>query len=339
MPSSSSLLRRSLFWCEALALVLGAGAASAAESRTTLYLDGARIELTAMARKGVASVTLPASMVVGSLRVEPLKGAVIDRVQLSAPPVPKDAQRERRSLDARRELLEDRLAALTVKEEVFKSAAKSQSGRAPKRTKTNPEPLATIRQGTDYAVAQLEAVYRSRRVAERDLGQVKKKLAALAGDPAAVGSVARIAVHGGDQLRVSYLVREQRWSPSYDLHLTGESIGQLTVRGAGGAAVVPATIVAAGTAKELPVGTDGVVARLRCNVIREEHGGGAQPTIRAEIACPDALPLPGGPADCYARGNYLGTVALPAIVPGSSLPVVCGAFTGVGGAPPAPTVK
>ena len=67
------------------------------------------------------------------------------------------------------------MQALEAKETVFKAAAKSQSGKAPRKTKTNPDPLAGVRQATEYAIAQLESVYRARRMAESDLNSVEAR--------------------------------------------------------------------------------------------------------------------------------------------------------------------
>ncbi len=64
----------------------------------------------------------------------------------------------------RRDALGDRLKALNAREAIFKSAAKSQSGKAPRKSKTNTEPLTAVRQGTEFAIAQLENVYHARRM-------------------------------------------------------------------------------------------------------------------------------------------------------------------------------
>lgn len=271
---------------------------------------------------------LPVGMVPGSLRVEPLSGTIIDRVSIVAPPASKNLQREQRALTARHDNLEDRLAALAMKEDVFKAAAKSQSGKAPKRTKTNPDPLATIRQGTDYAVAQLEAVYRSRRTAERELRELKQRLAVLAGDPSAVGSLARVTVHGGDAIRISYLVRDRKWVPRYDLRFVAPGKAELVLLAEpGGMTVVPSPLLVTSPAKELAVAANGVVSTLPCSVKSENVSLKGQKMVTAELSCSPAMSLPAGKAACYHHGSYLGEVTLATVSTEVSIVVECGAFS------------
>ncbi len=118
----------------ALCIMMLAAPAVAAPAKVTLYLDGARVEREADAVKGEVGVSLPPGMAAGSLRVKPLQGAAIAGVEIeSAPPSPK-TEKEIARLTARREALADRLKALEVKEEIFRAAAKSQSGKAPRAT-------------------------------------------------------------------------------------------------------------------------------------------------------------------------------------------------------------
>ena len=70
------------------------------------------------------------------------------------------------------------LQALATREEIFKSAAKSQGGKAPRKSKANPDPMQAIRQGTEFAIAQLEAVYTSRRRTEQEIRRIDSRIAA-----------------------------------------------------------------------------------------------------------------------------------------------------------------
>jgi len=211
---------------------------------------------------------------------------------------------------------------------VFKAAAKSQSGRAPKRTKTNPEPLASIQQGTNYAVAQLESVYRGRRLAERELAKVKRRLAALSGDPVAVGSLVRIGVHGGDQLQLPYLVADRKWTPTYELRLLSGGEAQLTLRTESAATAVVPTTMATVARSALPVGENGSVVKQPCTTSREVATAGAHEMVSVDLTCSGSMLLSAGHAACFYNGSYLGMVHLPGIAPSVPLPVVCGAFTG-----------
>ena len=162
-----------------LALLLLAAQAEAAGRSVTFYLDTALIEGAATAAKGPLVLTLPAGMQKGSLRIRPVGVNRIARVELAPARPSRRLEQELVLLGERKELLEDRLKAQDTREEIFLAAAKSQSGKAPRKSKTNPEPLTTIRQGTDFAIAQLEGVYRARRKARHELKVVEEKLAAL----------------------------------------------------------------------------------------------------------------------------------------------------------------
>ncbi len=113
----------------------------------TLYLDGAQIEQRETARKGYLEITVPAAALKDSLKIAPDKGVEILRVSTAPQKLAKNVVNELGQLDERENQLNARLKALSVREEIFKSAAKSQSAKAPRRTKTNPEPLSTIKAG------------------------------------------------------------------------------------------------------------------------------------------------------------------------------------------------
>src|SRR5512140_1970872 len=114
-------------------------------------------------------------MAADSLRLKPVKSATITRVEFMAARADRKAEKELARLTGRKNALADRLQALEVKEEVFRSAAKSQSGKAPRSSKNNREPLENIRKGTEFALAQLEEVYTARRTAEKELKSVETR--------------------------------------------------------------------------------------------------------------------------------------------------------------------
>ncbi|HEY6006827.1 MAG TPA: DUF4140 domain-containing protein, partial [Geobacteraceae bacterium] len=143
----------------AFVLLLTAPAGAAGRS-VTLFLDGARIEQEVAVVKGYAEIPLPAAMQANSLRIRPVAGGEITRVEVVALPAAGKERREQARLNERRERLSARLRALATREEIFTAAAKSQSGKAPRKTKTNPEPVANLRRGTDFALGQLEESYR-----------------------------------------------------------------------------------------------------------------------------------------------------------------------------------
>ena len=125
-------------------LLLTATPVMAAATRVTLYLDGGRVETEVTALKGYVEVPLPQGMAAGSLRVRPLDGASLARVEI-VPALPdRKVEAEVARLTERKNHLTDRLKALDVREEIFRAAAKSQSGKAPRKSKNNREPLEEV---------------------------------------------------------------------------------------------------------------------------------------------------------------------------------------------------
>lgn len=212
------------------ALVLAVPAAAADSKSASIYLDGAVIEQTTSAKRGYLEIVLPASIAANSLRIKPVGSAEILRV-ITEPLKPGIGdEKGLEAITAKEELLHDRLKALSVKEEIFKSAAKSQSGKAPRRTKTNPEPMATIRQGTEYAIAQLEAVYQARRKTEKELASLLKRKDALKKSVAAAASVAKVWVTPANaSVTASWLQADLNWVPEYQLRINSPGTAQLGI--------------------------------------------------------------------------------------------------------------
>ena len=202
--------------------LLVAAPATAAVTNITLYLDGGRVEREAVAVKGYLEIPLPRGMAAGSLRVRPLAGASLDRVEVVPARPDRKVDAEVTRLTERKDHLADRLKALEVREEIFRAAAKSQSGKAPRKSKNNREPVEEIRKGTEFAIAQLEGVYRARRKAEEALKGVESRLprcgkqeASMAALPAS-GSMEN---RGGPLFRICS--RNSKWTPSYSFRLNG----------------------------------------------------------------------------------------------------------------------
>jgi len=194
--------------------------ASSAGSSVTLFLDGAIVEQAESARKGYIELLLPPSARPDSLKIKPKPGTTINRVVVKPRKPAKGRDHDMALIEERQDQLHDRIKALSVREEIFKSAAKSQSGKAPRKTKTNPEPLAGIRQGTDYAIAQLEAVYTAKRKAEKELKLLDEKRALLAGNAQSAGNIAKIWVSpASGTVTASWRQPDRSWSPSYELRV------------------------------------------------------------------------------------------------------------------------
>lgn len=277
--------------------------ATAGQKSVTYFLDGARIEQELNASGGYLELALPDNFAPGSLRIKAPGGSVL-RVEL----VPAEQDRRRAAeiarLRERRGELQDRMAALTRREDIFSAAAKSQSGKAPRKTKANPDPVGTLQQGTEFALNQMEAVYRSKRKCRHALDSVERELAAAARGVAS----ARIWVAGA-KARVSYLVRDERWSPCYDLRLSGEGEGDLLLhaklpqREKGVQYLVSRGTMAQAAAAEAVRGDFPTLARYP--LTPAPGSGREQPASRLSFAAV-AAGLPAGEASLFWRGEYLG---------------------------------
>ncbi len=213
-----------------LALTLYYSSPASAERLVTFYLDGAVVEQDANARKGYLEIQLPTGYRADSLRIRPKTGTSIERVEISPVAVSRKLEAELALIDEKEELLHDRLKALAIKENIFKSAAKSQSAKAPKKTKNNPEPIKSIKQGTDYAIAQLEAVFQSKRRAEKELRQLEERRNRLKADGQVGGGVARIwlsTTQGG--VKLFFHQNNRFWSPSYELRAVSGGKAKLSI--------------------------------------------------------------------------------------------------------------
>lgn len=308
--------------------------AVAAEKTVTFYLDGALVESEAIARKGYLEVPLPGNLVTNSLRIKPLGNFVIGRVDLVAGKADPKAGKEASTLTDRKNMLEDRLKALEAREAVFRSAAKSQSSKAPRKTKTNPEPMASIRKGTEFAIAQLEEVYRARRKAEGELASIEARLAALKKSGGIGGSIARVWTSSRDgRVKVSYLLSGTSWNPIYNCRLAGDNTVEVSVLadipsgGGWNSAKVALSTLAELSAPFSQVPSDGMakVATYTFPLEKEQAGGGALSSLAFSFRNTSRQSLPPGEAHCYLKGEYLGKARFDGCKPGESRDLAFGA--------------
>jgi hypothetical protein len=212
--------------CQFLIVFL-AGSASA-EDKVTFYRDGALLRQEAAAVKGTIDIPLPPGLVEHTLTIIPAPGTRIMAVETRKTAAGSMADKELETLAEQRLRLEDRLQALETREAIFTAAAKAQSGKAPRRSKANPDPMHGIRQGTDFAIAQLEAVYTARRKTAQEIKRIDARLAAAGKNSRSAGSSVRIIVtppRGRVTLR--YATAEQRWQPYYNLYPAGDGTARL----------------------------------------------------------------------------------------------------------------
>lgn len=301
-----------------------------AASSVTLYLDGAVVEQSESARKGYIEIPLPPSARTDSLKIKPKQGTTINRVVVTPRKPSKGRDQEAASIQERQDLLHDRIKALSVREEIFKSAAKSQSGKAPRKTKTNPEPITGIRQGTDYAIAQLEAVYTAKRKAEKELKLLDEKRAQLVRDDQSAGNTAKIWVSPpGGTVTASWSQPDRNWTPSYELRVDSPDKFRISLF----AGEVPRSKVERVTFDLSSLDTSASTPRYR---ITEESGPLKLDNLRFSRK-PEELPLfpmlvitadakgnlPPGDISCYRNGEYLGTGKFPGVEAGRTMEFRC----------------
>ena len=296
----------------------------------TLYLDGALVEQQESALKGHIEFYLPAGATPDSLRIRPERGVTIVRVLTAARKPAREIARELATLADREELLHDRLKALSVREEIFKSAAKSQSAKAPRRTRTNPEPLSTIRQGTDYAISQLESVYQAKRKAEKELVRLAERRATLQKDEAGGGSLVKVWVTPAKgRVTASWIQADRLWTPSYQLRVAepGEAVLELHATGVALARGETATLrlsrvqsaVSSGFAYE---GEAIPLQKLPLKLERRQ-GGEPQTPLSLSLVNTSGIPLPAGDTACFQGGVYMGKGLFHGADAGTSAEIIC----------------
>ncbi|MEI7818320.1 MAG: hypothetical protein WCI45_14135 [Desulfuromonadales bacterium] len=200
----------------------------AAENKTTFFRDGALFQQEKVAVKGVIGIHLAADLLENTLTIIPATGCKIISVETSKAQSGGSLDKEIEALTEQRRRLEDRLQALETREAIFTSAAKAQSGKAPRKTKANPDPMQAIRQGTDFAIAQLEAVYTARRRTAQEIQKTDVRLATARKGVHPTESIARVMVTPPNgKVTIRYATTERGWQPQYNLHLTGDGTARL----------------------------------------------------------------------------------------------------------------
>jgi hypothetical protein len=303
--------------------------AAASFSKVTYYLDGARIESEAAALNGQIEILLPRGAAVESLRLKPIRDATIIRVEFADVAPDRSMKKEITRLGARRDLLSDRLKALDVKEDIYRAAAKSQSGKAPRSTKTNREPLENIRKGTDFALSQLEEIYRARRKADSELKGIDARLSGLNEAGTVGGRVARVwLAEKNGRVAVSYLNSGMKWTPVYDFRLNGKGdveiiMNALLPASGKGAEVGVVPSILSESSPEPPIaivhGGPAKGAVFRFPLERESYSVSPQSALSFLFTNRSVKSMPPGEATCYRQGEYIGKASFKGCRPGESI--------------------
>lgn len=300
----------------------------------TFYSDGALVELEASASRAVVEIPLPPDMIEDSLRIKPLGSAELLQVEIISGRVEgSKKEKERDDLLELKSRLLDRLKALETREQIFAAAAKSQSGKAPRKTKTNPEPLQSIRQGTDFAITQLEAVYTARRRTEQELKRVEVKIAEARRAGTVDGKVARVVL--GSQrgtVQARYVVQGVNWIPRYDLRVSATDSARVDLLAAtpGGFSGYSryaslSSRIEGGTLFPVQAGSNAaLLGRFTMPVSQLFFGSAGQARFSFVLKNNEKLYLPPGEATVYHRGEYMGKVRFEGLSSGRSRTVTGG---------------
>ena len=321
-----------------LCLIAVFASSASAESKITFYRDGALIQQEASAVKGVINIPLAAGLLEHTLKIIPAPGTAILGVDTHETASGDASDKELETLAEQRRRLEDRLQALETREAIFTSAAKSQSGKAPRKSKANPDPMQTIRQGTDFAIAQLEAVYTARRKTKQEIQKVDNRLAAARKNSRSAESSMRIAVSPPrGRVAIRYATAERGWQPHYNLHLAGDGSAQLqlfarltgNVRGhqvRGHQVRVSSGSLAESAGAEIFPAQAGstIIAGYRLPVKEEHSSEGVFNQFSGTITNSSPHYLPPGDAGLFRSGVYLGKFRFEGLSSGRSRAVSMG---------------
>jgi hypothetical protein len=302
-----------------------------ASNSFTFYLDGALCKQTVPILKENADILLPAAYIDGSLRIRPLDDCQIVGVDVISSKPDQQTEKQIATLESRRSILTDRLKALDLREATFASAAKSQSSKAPRKSKQNPEPLASVKKATEYAFSQLEEVYRGRRVAEMELKSLDKSIDTLR--KKAAERIAKISMsRKGCKIETSFLRSDLNWQPSYDLRLNNSGNAELIVH-----AITPKVekgtviLISSDYMKDGGSGvlwTDkNVVASYTFPVEQVKFTPYPIASIEFKMKNQSKERLANGRASCFYLGDYMGISLMKEAGPGEAMEIRCGDYS------------
>jgi hypothetical protein len=275
----------------------------------------------------VVDLPLAAEILENTLTVVPAAGTSIVSVETKRKEAPDTAGKELETLAELRRKLEDRLQALDAREAIFTIAAKSQSGKAPRKTKANPDPMQAIRQGTDFAIAQLEAVYTARRRTTHEIQKIDARIAATRKSNRPSTTSVRIVVsQQNGKVTLRYATAERGWQPQYNLYpeKNGTAHLQLSARVTGALhgyqiRVSSGLLGEYASAATIPVQTgSAVIANYRLPLTEELFSEGIYHHFSGRITNNTPHYLPPGESGLYRDGAYRGKFRFEGISSGRS---------------------
>ncbi|NTW99341.1 MAG: hypothetical protein HGB35_05330 [Geobacteraceae bacterium] len=313
-------------------IAFSAGSVSAADS-ITFYRDGALLQQEARAVKGTIDIPLAAGLLEHTLTVVPDHGTTILGVETAKTDPVDGVDKELEALAERRRRMEDRLQALETREAIFTSAAKAQSGKAPRKSKANPDPMQAIRQGTDFAIAQLEAVYTARRRATQEIRNIDARLAVAGkGSRPAAASVRITVTPSRGKVTIRYATSERGWQPHYNLHLSGDGTARLLLsaritgsRRGFQTRVSPGALAESAGTETFPVQSrSSLLASYRVPMTEERYTGGIFNRFSGVLTNSTPHYLAPGESGLYRSGTYLGKFRFEGLSSGRSTVISLG---------------
>lgn len=313
--------------CTCLIIIAATASPVIAANTIIFYRDGALLQQEAVAVKGVVYLPLAADILENTLTVVPGVGTSIIGVETIRKEAVNGSDNEHEVLTEQRRKLEDRLQALDAREAIFTTAAKSQSGKAPRKTKTNPDPMQAIRQGTDFAIAQLEAVYTALRKTKLEIQKIDARIAANRKRNRPSTASVRIAVSPQNgKVTLRYATAERGWQPQYNFYpeKNGAARLQLSARVTGALhgyqiRVSPGLLAEHSSAETVPAQIGSVViANYRLPLADEQYSEGIYQSYSGKITNSSSHYLHPGESGLYRDGVYRGKFRFEGISSGRS---------------------
>ncbi|MDD2851983.1 MAG: hypothetical protein PHY09_08825 [Desulfuromonadaceae bacterium] len=316
-----------------LCITLLSAASAAAERTVTRFRDGSLYQQEVSATKGVIDIPLPASLLEQTLTVSPAPGTTILNVETHKKKSENSTDKMMAALEEQRLRLGDRLQALETREAIFTAAATSQSGKAPRKTKSNPDPLQSIRQGTDFAIAQLEAVYATRRTTTQSIRTIDDRLAAARKGQRMTEQSVRIVVSPpGGRVILRYATSERTWQPTYNLRLAGDGSAQLqlsarTAEDAKGwqASISPGSLIESFRAGQVQSRAGNtVLGSYPVSVTVQQQTTGIFPHFSGALTNSTPHYLPPGESSLFRNGAYIGRFVFDGLSSGKTRVITLG---------------
>jgi hypothetical protein len=188
--------------------------------------------------------------------------------------------------------------------------------------------MQSIRQGTDFAIAQLEAVYTARRKITQEIRHIDARTADVRKDSAIAKTIARVSVTPRNgRVRIYFVLAGQAWKPRYDIRISDGDRAALTLYGQL-TGLYPGYLRRASPdafsdgmksgSFPVPSGSLTRLANFILPVRDVRFGNGFTTSFSSLMTNTSSVNLPAGKASLYRNGEYLGRMSFNGISSGRS---------------------